>query len=266
MIRTGVIRTGTSRTNRTGPAARRALVLSVAGCLAAVTTAACSSPAGPSRHPAPSATTSPPPRGFSATVDNPWFPLPPGRTLVYSGVKDGAKSTEYLTATHEVQKITGIPCRVVADRLYVGGTLRESTRDYYSQDAAGTVWYFGEDTAELDEHGTMLSTEGTWHAGRDGARPGVFLPARPVPGAGGQQEFYPGQAEDRFQVLDLTSRVSVPYKSFEGALRTKEWTPLEPGVVDNKYYVRGIGTVREVTVKGGPFEENVLTAIRDGGG
>lgn len=243
---------------------RRALVLAVAaGCTATVVLTACSSGSGSSGHrsaaPTPS---SPAPRSFSATVDNPWFPLPPGRTLVYSGVKDGAKTTEYLTATRETQKITGIPCRVVEDRVYTGRTLHEATRDYYAQDAAGNVWYFGEDTAELDAHGNMLSTEGTWRAGRDGARPGVFLPAHPVPGAGGQQEYYPGQAEDRFQVLDLTSRVSVPYKTFTGALRTKEWTPLEPGVVDNKYYVKGIGTVKEITVKGGPFEENVLTAVR----
>ncbi|MFG2791843.1 hypothetical protein [Streptomyces sp. NPDC048419] len=85
-------------------------------------------------------------------------------------------------------------------------------------------------------------------------------------GTASEQELYPGQAEDRFQVLDLTSRVSVPYGSFEGAPRTKEWTPLEPGVVDDKYYVGGIGTVREVTVEGRPFEENVLTPIRNGSG
>ncbi|WP_405672159.1 hypothetical protein [Streptomyces canus] len=244
--------------------AHGALVLTVvAGCTATVVLTACSSSSGSSNHrSAAPATTSPVPRSFSATVDNPWFPLPPGRTLVYSGTKDGAKSTEYLTATHETEKITGIPCRVVEDRLYTGRTLHEATRDYYAQDAAGNVWYFGEDTAELDAQGNMLSTEGTWRAGRDGARPGIFLPAHPVPGAAGEQEYYPGQAEDRFQILNLTSRVSVPYKTFSGALRTKEWTPLEPGVVDNKYYVKGIGTVKEVTVKGGPFEENVLTAVR----
>ncbi|MFC8427528.1 hypothetical protein [Streptomyces sp. NPDC057253] len=250
--------------------ARRTLVLTVAaGCAATVVLTACSSSSGSpgspgsSSHRSPAAaTTTPVPRSFSATVDNPWFPLPPGRTLVYSGTKDGAKSTEYLTVTRETERITGIPCRVVQDRLYTDGTLHEATRDYYAQDAAGNVWYFGEDTAELDAHGDMISTEGTWRAGRDGARPGIFLPAHPVPGATGQQEYYPGQAEDRFQILNLTSRVSVPYKTFTGALRTKEWTPLEPGVVDNKYYVKGIGTVKEVTVKGGPFEENVLTAVR----
>ncbi|MFI6661423.1 hypothetical protein ACIBL8_38530 [Streptomyces sp. NPDC050523] len=249
--------------NSTGPT-HRALALTVAaGCTATVVLTACSTSPGRPQSRSAATMPSPAPRSFSATVDNPWFPLPPGRTLVYRGTKDGAQTTEHLTATRDIQKITGVPCRVVEDRLYTGRRLTETTRDYYAQDAAGNVWYFGEDTAELDAHGNILSTEGTWHAGRDGARPGIFLPARPAPGTSGQQEHYPGQAEDRFQVLDLTSRVSVPYKTFTGALHTKEWTPLEPGVVDNKYYVKGIGTVKEITVKGGPFEENVLTAVRN---
>ncbi|MFF4363151.1 hypothetical protein [Streptomyces sp. NPDC001604] len=250
-----MIRISTGRSD----AVRTALALTAVGCAAVLVSTACSPGSSP-HHEATAAT--PSPHSFSATVDNPWFPLTPGRTLVYSGVKDGAKSTEYLTSSRETQKITGIRCRVVLDRLYVGRTLHEATRDYYAQDANGNVWYFGEDTAELDAQGNMVSTEGTWHAGQNGARPGIFLPAHPVPGAGGQQEYYPGQAEDHFQVLNLTSRVSVPYKSFTGTLRTKEWTPLEPGVVDNKYYAKGIGTVKEITVKGGPFEENVLVAVR----
>src|SRR5689334_23257611 len=120
---------------------RSALVLTVAaGCTAPVVLTACSPGSGSSSHPSAAPTaTSAAPRSFSATVDNPWFPLPPGRTLVYSGTKDGVKTTEYLTATSETEKITGIPCRVVSDRLYTGRTLHEATRDYYAQDAAGNV-------------------------------------------------------------------------------------------------------------------------------
>ena len=233
-----------------------ALTLITAG-FAAV---ACTSGAGSStsEHPHP-ATTSP--RQFSAAVDNPWFPLPPGRTLVYHGTKDGAKTTEYFTVAHETQKIDGVPCRVVLDRVYAHGKLAEATRDYYTQDGAGNVWYFGEDTAELDPHGNMISTDGTWHTGRDGARPGIFMTAHPKVGDGGRQEYYPGQAEDHYEVIDLHAKASVPYKTFSGALRTKEWTPLEPGVQDNKYYAKGIGTVKEITVKGGQ-ETNVLVEVR----
>jgi hypothetical protein len=52
----------------------------------------------------------------------------------------------------------------------------------------------------------------------------------------------------------------VPYVSSTRAVLTKEWTPLEPGTLDHKYYVRGIGTVKEVTVKG-PLERDVLVSV-----
>jgi hypothetical protein len=52
----------------------------------------------------------------------------------------------------------------------------------------------------------------------------------------------------------------VPWGQSPAALLTKEWTPLEPGVVDHKYYVRGVGTVLEQTVKGGS-ERNELISV-----
>jgi hypothetical protein len=191
------------------------------------------------------------PSSFSARVDNPWFPLQPGTVSVYTGMKDGQRARDLVTVTHRVAKIDGAPCVVVKDRLELNGKLEERTTDWYSQDSRGTVWYFGESTAELDTYGRVTSTEGTWRAGRDGAQPGIYMPARPVPGRTGRQEYYKGHAEDHFEILSLHARVHVPYTSSHSALLTKEWTPLEPGVIDHKLYVRGIGTVLEQTVKGG---------------
>ncbi len=201
------------------------------------------------------------PGDFSPNVTNPWFPLKPGTTLIYSGTKDGQSAVESLHVSGEVQRIHGVPTRVVLDRLLLDGSLAETTRDYYTQDSKGNVWYFGEDTAELDPQGNMLSTEGTWHAGEAGAIPGIFMPATLRVGDSYRQEFYRGHAEDHFQILDLSARVSVPYGDFQHALLTKEWTPLEPGVLDHKYYVRGIGEVQEASVKGGN-EELVLVDVR----
>ena len=199
--------------------------------------------------------------GFSARVDNPWFPLRPGTVYVYRGVKDGAPARDVLIVTHAVKTITGAPCIVVKDRLYLHGRLEERTTDWYSQDRRGNVWYFGETTAELDKRGRIKSTEGTWQAGRDGAKPGIYMPAHPTPGRSGRQEYYAGHAEDHFRVLDLHAGVDVPYTSTRNALLTKEWTPLEPGVVDHKLYVRGVGTALEQTVKGGD-ERLELVSLR----
>ncbi|HEX4719237.1 MAG TPA: hypothetical protein VH300_11950, partial [Thermoleophilaceae bacterium] len=107
----------------------------------------------------------------------------------------------------------------------------------------------------------VKSRDGTWHAGVNGARGGLFMPAHPHVGETHRQEYLKGAAEDWFRVLDLNANVSVPYGSYTNALRTREWTPLEPGVVDNKYYVRDIGEVSEATVKGGN-EKFRLVAVR----
>ena len=145
------------------------------------------------------------------------------------------------------------------DELYLDGKLAESTLDYYAQHGNGTVWYFGEDTRSLDEHGKLTDREGGWRTGVDGAQPGVFMEANPTPGRAFRQEYYAGHAEDHFEVVDLATRVRVPFGSFRNALLTKEWTPLEPDVLDHKYYVRGIGEVREISVTG-PHEE--LSLVR----
>jgi hypothetical protein len=190
------------------------------------------------------------PAGFGPDVTNPWFPLPPGRTLVSTGTKDGRKALDLFAPSHRMRVVGGVRTRVVSDRLYLDGVLAERTSDYYAQDRCGNVWYFGEDTAELDRHGRVVSTEGTWHAGVDGARPGVFMQAHPQLGRRFRQEWYQGHAEDVFKVIDRSATVAVPYGSFRHALRTAEWTALEPDVLDSKLYVRGVGQVAEVSVTG----------------
>src|SRR5262249_50034527 len=127
------------------------------------------------------------PLQFSAAVDNPWFPLTPGTVYVYRGVKDGKPSKDVVTVTHRFVRIQGAQCISVEDRLYLRGRLEERTTDWYAQDREGNVWYFGEDTAELNEHGKVVTTEGTWRAGRDGAKPGIYMPAHPAVGQTGRQ-------------------------------------------------------------------------------
>lgn len=201
--------------------------------------------------------------GFSARVDNPWYPLEPGSTYVYQGVKDGEPSREVMTVTRRTKVIDGAPCAVIRDLLYLRGRLEERTTDWYSQDAKGNVWYFGEKTAELGKTGKVISTAGSWTSGVGGARAGIFMFAHPTPGRWARQEYYKGQAEDHFKVLRTQVSVTVPYISTTHAMLTKEWTPLEPGVIDHKYYVRGIGTVLEQTAKG-PLERNELVSFRRG--
>ena len=201
----------------------------------------------------------PDPSRFVRAVDNPWFPLRPGATFAYRGVKDGKPSRNVVRVTSRTRVIQGVRCTAVSDRLYTSARLSERTTDWYAQDRDGTVWYFGEDTAELDRSGRVTSREGSWLAGVEGARAGAFMPARPRVGQRFRQEFLKGHAEDHFQVLSLRAPVRVPAVSSRHALLTKEWTPLEPDVVDHKLYVRGIGLVEERTIRGGD-ERNALVS------
>jgi len=201
--------------------------------------------------------------GFSADVTNPWFPLRPGSVYRYRGVKDGEPSREVMTVTHRTKVIDGAPTVVVSDLLYIRGKLEERTKDYYTQDRRGNVWYFGEKTAELDANGNVKNTSGSWMAGVHGAKPGIFMFAYPRVGQSARQEYLKGEAEDHFQVVAKGVVATVPFKTFRRAMLTKEWTPLEPGVIDHKYYARGIGTVLEQTVKGGN-ERNELVFFRQG--
>jgi hypothetical protein len=188
---------------------------------------------------------------FGRSVTNPWFPLTPGTTFVYSGEKDGIPGRDVVTVTSRRKLIRGTHCTEVADRLYLHGRLAERTTDWYAQDSRGNVWYFGEETAELNKAGKVTSREGTWRAGVDGAKAGIFMPAHPKVGQVFRQEYYKGQAEDHFAVLSLSASVLVGYTAAAHALLTKEWTPLEPDTLDHKLYIRGIGLAKEETVKGG---------------
>jgi hypothetical protein len=207
----------------------------------------------------------PAPSEFAPRVDNPWFPLQPGTTYIYRGRKDGAPTREQVAVFTETKTILGVRATVVSDKLFARNGRRwrivERTRDWYAQDRRGNVWYLGEATAEIGRSGGIVSREGSWQAGVDGARAGIFMPARPHRGQRGIQEMYKGEAEDHFRVLSLSASVRTPAASSHRGLLTREWTPLEPGVVDHKLYVRGIGTVLEETVKGGD-ELNELVTIR----
>lgn len=203
------------------------------------------------------------PSDFVARVDNPWFPLQPGSEYRYAGLKGRQKTVDIVKVTHNTKRILGVETTVVHDVVETNDRPEEVTNDFYAQDRRGNVWYFGEATKTLDRQGNTIDTEGSFQAGVSGDRAGVLIPGHPQVGQVARQEFSKGQAEDHFKVVDLNARVSVPFVSSSHALRTREWTPLEPRVVDNKYYVRGIGTVREVAVRG-PVERLWLVSFKAG--
>jgi hypothetical protein len=228
------------------PVAALAVLAVTAGCAAAA--------------PAP-ALPPPVPAHFAPEVDNPWFPLRPGAVYEYRGVEDGQAAHQLFTVTRRTKVIQGVRCTVIRDLVYKRGRLAERTEDWYAQDAKGNVWYFGEATATLDRRGHVKSREGAWQAGVDGARAGIYMPAHPRVGTTGRQEYLRGHAEDEFTVVSLSARVRTPFVASRRALQTREFSPLEPGVLDRKLYVRGVGQVLEASVRGGN-DRLALVAVR----
>ena len=189
------------------------------------------------------------PDSFVHRVDNRLFPLVPGTQFVYKGEEDGEEETNVTLVMKTRKHILGISAVVVLDRVFVGGELKEKTFDWYAQDTRGNVWYLGEDTEELED-GKIVSTEGSWEAGVKGARAGIIMPAHPAVGQHYRQEFFVGEAEDEAQVVDRGLDITVPYGSFHDCIKTVEWTRLEPGIKEAKFYCPGVGFVRATDVQG----------------
>ena len=189
------------------------------------------------------------PNNFVTVVDNQYYPLPVGRTLVYSGVKDGQTQRDTVTITSQTKVILGVSATVVSDIADHNGTLLEKTSDWYAQDKQGNVWYLGEDTVQFLPHG-KTDTSGSWQAGVNGAVPGIIMEANPQIPDAYRQEFLAGQAEDTAWIVGRGGTVSVPYGKVRNVLTTLEATRLEPGAYDQKVYGPGIGIVVEQSLSG----------------
>jgi hypothetical protein len=199
------------------------------------------------------------PGNFVAAVNHPFFPLEPGTTFYYAGEPDEGTETVEMTVTRQTKRILGVEAVVVVAREYLDGELVEETDDWYAQDRQGNVWYLGEDSRHYED-GRLVGTEGSWEAGRDGARAGTIMLADPEVGDTYQQEYYAGVAEDMAKVVSLKSTAAVPHGVFTDCLETMDWTPLEPGARENKFYARGVGMVLEVASAGGK-QRIELTAV-----
>jgi hypothetical protein len=198
------------------------------------------------------------PSEFTTEIDNRYWPMAPGSRWVYREVDgEGNEQRVVVTVTPKTKTIVGIEARVVHDVVTADGELVEDTYDWYAQDAEGNVWYLGEDTKEY-ENGKVKTTEGSWEAGVDGAQPGILLPAQPKPGLAYRQEYYEGEAEDLAEVLSIDEKASAPFGSFENVLMTKDYTPLDPEILEHKFYAPGVGPVLVVAVSGGADREELL--------
>jgi hypothetical protein len=246
----------------------RRAVLALLTMLLALAVAACGGGSREASGPPAAATTLPKgsetvrldPGRFTTQIDNRYWPMKPGsRWLLRETDKGGDAQRVEITVTDQTKTIMGIEARVVHDKVTNAkdGSLVEDTYDWYAQDDKGNIWYLGEDTKEY-ENGKVATTEGSWQAGVDGAQPGILLPADPKRLMEYRQEYYRGQAEDAAKVLSLDMRAKVPAGLFDQVLVTREYTPLEPNLLEHKFYAPKVGPVLAITVKGGSGRAELL--------
>jgi hypothetical protein len=187
--------------------------------------------------------TSPRPSGLSPNITHPYWPMKPGTRWVY---REGATKKNVVTVLSRTEKILGFATRTVHDVVYENGKLKEDTEDWYAQDRKGNIWYMGEATKEYS--GGSVNTEGSWRAGVSGAQPGIIVPAHPKIGANYRQEYLKGHAEDNARNMSVDEQVTVPKGHYEHVFMTRETTPLEPKLLEYKFYARGVGPVLAIDV------------------
>jgi hypothetical protein len=195
------------------------------------------------------------------TIDNPYLPYRMGATWTYRGETEDGMEEIVIEVLDDAQEVMGIPVLVVRDTVTLDGVLVEDTRDWFAQDDEGNVWYLGEevDNYNYDDDGSLINVthDGAWKAGEDtadvgvNALPGIVMEASPMVGDVYNQEYYPGEAEDMGEVVALNVEIALGDGTEYTTLQTRDFTPLEPGVSEHKYYAQGIGLVREEAVGGG---------------
>jgi|GEM_PF-1269698 len=234
-------------------------------------------------------------------IDNQYWPMPAGTSYIYfTETADGCEWDE-VDVTNSTRHIAGIDARIVLDRVWLDesadcasklndypadfpvgyGELTETTQDYHAQDDAGNVWYLGEhtidttiDPEECEDYaygsdgifpGINGCLDGSFIAGENDAQAGIVMMNDPSKGDFYRQEFDEDNAEDWGKVLNV-----VPAEDYagehEGCLETKEWSPLEHGAIEHKYYCPGAdggngALVQVEAVSGGPTEWTELIDI-----
>ena len=201
------------------------------------------------------------------THPNPYFPLAPGHRWEYRG---GTESIE-VEVTDETKLVQGVTCIVVRDRVTDDGDLVEDTDDWFAHAQNGDVYYCGEEVKDFESFDgddprrpELVSIDGSFKAGRNGAKPGIRFPGAPTPGRVYRQEFSLGTAEDVAQVLSstygfgndpeldrLVPRTLAELLCAGDCVVTKDFSPLEPDAVERKYHAPGIGTFLEVNLDDG---------------
>jgi hypothetical protein len=183
---------------------------------------------------------------FTSTGENSYFILKPGQyQVILEGEEDGEKHQLIMTVLDETKVVDGVETRVLEEKESEGGNLVEVSRNYFAIcKPSNNAIYFGEDV-DIYEDGKIVSHEGAWLAGQNGAKAGMIMPGRVEVGLKYYQEIAPGVAEDRAEIVSVNEVLATSVGNFEQVLKTEETNPLKPDEKEYKFYVPRIGLIQE---------------------
>lgn len=178
---------------------------------------------------------------LQTTGRNEYFILEPGFQLVLEG---GSERVQ-ITVLDETRTVAGVATRVVEEREWKGDALKEVSRNYFAIcEQTKDVFYFGEDVDNYRD-GKVANHNGSWHAGVNGAKPGLMMPGTPKPKMRYYQEIAPGVAMDRAEIVSLDETCETPAGKFTKCMKVREGSAIEIWVKEDKYHAPGIGLVKE---------------------
>jgi hypothetical protein len=193
------------------------------------------------------------PAEFTTNITNPYFNLPTGKIFTYEAKTQEGTEKIQIEILDETKVAMGVKTIVYWDRVWLDGALIENTKDYLAQDKEGNVWYFGEDVDNYEE-GKLINHEGSWIAGINEAKPGIWIKAKHKVGDSYKQEYLAGEAEDMRDVVAVGITVKTKLAKYTDCIKFYDWTPLKPESKEHKYYCKEVG--------GMVLEENLVKKER----
>jgi hypothetical protein len=195
---------------------------------------------------------------FSRYSSNSYFSLRPGRQSYLSNISCyqagdcDALEEVTITVTDRREPIAfraddervRLRARVVNEFHQEDGEVSEISENWFAEClGTGDVYYFGEEV-DIYEDGEIVSNDGAWRAGVDGAQPGIIMPGGAILiGSRYYQEVAPGIAQDRAVHVDKDFEVDVPAGHFDDCILIEETTPLDPEEMSTKIYCEDVGLV-----------------------
>lgn len=181
---------------------------------------------------------------FSSTGYNKFFILEPGWQLVLEGVEDEDTVRLVITVLNETKTVNGVETRVVEENESENGEIKEISRNFFAMcKQTGSIFYFGEEV-DIYKDGKVVKHSGAWLA-EGSNRAGIIMPGEYLLGARYYQEYAPGVAMDRAEIISITETYKTPTGKFTNCLKTEETSGLNPKEKEFKHYAPGIGLIQD---------------------